>query len=190
VPVPDQQELAGFISQNPDVARWTAELERQRAAVSLSDAGALPDVTIGGGPRYYNDTEETAFVMGVTVPFPVFNRNQGERKEARFKNAKAEDDRRAALLKAATELGRSYQELESAYLTAVALRDTALPAAESAHSAALEGYREGKCGYLQVLDSQRTLFEVKREFVTALADYHKAKTELERLTGQNIPLQQ
>lgn len=190
MPVPDQQLLANLISQNPDIARWTAEVERQRAAVAVSDAGAIPDVTISAGPRYYNDTDTTAFIMGITVPLPVFNRNQGERKEARFKYASAEDNRRAAFLKAAARFGQAYQEMSSAYLTAVSLRDTALPAADSAFGAALEGYREGKFGYLQVLDAQRTLFEVKKQYMIALADYHAAKTVLERLIGQNIPVQQ
>jgi outer membrane protein TolC len=40
--------------------------------------------------------------------------------------------------------------------------------------------------YLQVLDAQRTFFEIKRQYITALADYHKAKATIERLIGDYV----
>ncbi len=189
LPAPEQRLLTGLIQQNPDIARWTAELEKNRAAIALSDAGAMPDVTVSAGPRYYNETDNKAFVMGITVPLPVFNRNQGERAEARYKLARAEEDRRASILKTQALVAQACQDLSSAYHATVSLRDTALPAAESAFGATLEGYREGKCGYLQVLEAERTLFETKRQYITAFSGYHKARTALERLIGQRLPAQ-
>ncbi|MEI6126093.1 MAG: TolC family protein [Pseudomonadota bacterium] len=185
-PIPSPEKLDGLICQNPDVARWDAEVEKALAGVKLKDAGAIPDVTIGAGPRYFNETDNTAFVMSLSMPIPVFNRNQGEKREARYALAKAEEEQRAALLKAQTELGQAYQELSSAFMSASSLKDTALPAADSAFTASLEGYREGKFNYLIVLDSQRTLFEVKEQYIRSLAEYHKARANIERLIAQNL----
>ena len=44
----------------------------------------------------------------------------------------------------------------------------------------------GKIGYLVVLDAQRTLFELKQQYIETLADYHTSRTALERLVGQSI----
>jgi outer membrane protein, heavy metal efflux system len=185
-PIPQQEQINKLVSRNPDIARWDTEIAKGRAAIKLKDANAIPDVTIGAGPRYFNETNSNAFVMGISMPIPLFNRNQGERLEARYNLSKAEEQRKAAQVKALTDLAQAYQELSSAYLSAAALKENALPGAQSAFNAAQEGYREGKFSYLQVLDAQRTFFEIKRQYITALADYHKAKANIERLIGDYV----
>ena len=40
--------------------------------------------------------------------------------------------------------------------------------------------------YLNVLDAQRTLFHVKNEYIESLADYHTAKTDIERFIVKEI----
>ncbi|NIQ01614.1 MAG: hypothetical protein GWM98_15520, partial [Nitrospinaceae bacterium] len=49
-----------------------------------------------------------------------------------------------------------------------------------------EGYRFGKFGFLDVLDSQRTLFEARARYLKTLARYHQAVAEVERLTGEPL----
>ena len=44
----------------------------------------------------------------------------------------------------------------------------------------------GKFGYLEVLDAQRTLFEVRSRYLEALARYHKLVADLERLVGRDL----
>jgi cobalt-zinc-cadmium efflux system outer membrane protein len=61
-----------------------------------------------------------------------------------------------------------------------------LPNANSAFDAASQGYHQGKFEYLVVLDAQRTFFEVRVRYIRALADYHKARADVERLIGQDI----
>jgi cobalt-zinc-cadmium efflux system outer membrane protein len=184
--IPEQEQIRSLISQNPDIARWETEIAKARAAIKLKDANAIPDVTFGAGPRYFNETNDNALVMGISMPIPLFNRNQGERLEARHNLSKAEEQRKAAQIKTLTDLAQAYQELSSAYLSAAALKENALPGAESAFNAAQEGYREGKFSYLQVIDAQRTFFEVKRQYMAALADYHKSRAGIERLIAQPV----
>jgi len=186
-PIPPLDELEDKIIGNPDVARWTTEIETKSAAVTLSDAQAIPDVTIGAGPRYYNETENTAFVMSLSVPIPLFNRNQGEKQEALHDLSKARQEQRAAYVNTRAALGQAYQDLSAAALSASALKEVVANAAESAFQSTLEGYREGKFSYPHVLEAQRTLFEVKQQHLLALGDYHKARTAIERLIGQTLP---
>jgi cobalt-zinc-cadmium efflux system outer membrane protein len=62
-----------------------------------------------------------------------------------------------------------------------------LPAARSAYEAADEGYRQGKFGYLDILDAQRTLFEAKVRYVSSLTAYHQRRAAIERLIGRPVP---
>ncbi len=57
---------------------------------------------------------------------------------------------------------------------------------EEAFAAAHEGYREGKFGFLDMLDAQRGLFEAKGALVNALSAYHAAVAKIQRITGTSI----
>ncbi len=185
-PPPSLDNSEMYLSQNPDSAKWDAEIEKNRALIQAAGADGVPDLTVGAGPRFDNQSNSTAFIMSLSVPIPLFNRNQGGISEAEFNLAQAREHKKTAVLTAQKNLDRAYQDLSASYLTADALNKVAIPAAESAFSAALEGYREGKLGYLSVLETQRTFFEVKYQYVTAMVDYHKSKADFERLIGPGM----
>ena len=185
-PLPELDKLQAALAESPDILRWKAALEKRKAEVKLKDAGALPDITLSAGPRYFNDTDDKAFVVGMSVPIPLFNRNQGERQEARCNVAKAEAEQKAGYIKRRNDLTETYQNCTSAFDLAAALRDRSIPGAQQAFDAAQEGYRQGKFSYLMVLDAQRTLFELKQQYTDTLADYHTGRASLERLVGQSV----
>jgi len=184
--VPPVEQLERLLTQNPDVARWAIEMAQRRAAIAREESRAIPDVTLSGGVRYSKETEDTTFVVGVSVPLPLFDRNQGSIREARYGLAKATEERRAAEVKVRTALTETYQTLASALNQSTALKNDVFPAAQSAFDAAREGYRQGKMTYLDILDAQQKLFEAKGQYVAALAGYHKATADLERLIGQSL----
>ena len=61
-----------------------------------------------------------------------------------------------------------------------------MPGARRVLEATSEGYRQGKFSLLDVLDAQRTLFEARGQYIEALATYHKAVAEAERLIGGEL----
>ncbi|MFZ2447451.1 MAG: TolC family protein [Syntrophobacteraceae bacterium] len=185
-PIPSAEELNGLIARNPDVARYVKETEQRKAAVDVEKAKRIPNITVKGGGRTYGETDDHAFVMSVSVPIPLFDRNQGGILESQAKLSKAKEESRAAVAKANTNLAQAYQELSSAYAEAVRLKDEIIPAAGLSFNSSNEGYMEGKFGFLVVLDAQRTLFESKAKYIEALSAYHKAVAEIERLTGTEI----
>jgi cobalt-zinc-cadmium efflux system outer membrane protein len=185
-PTPSLEELAGLISQNPDITRWPTEKERRRAALELEKAKAASDIKLGGGIQYFDKGDDSAFILGLSIPIPLFDRNQGNIQEAMYMLAKTEEQRkavqadlRAALAKASTKLSSSSSEI-------TIIKNDVLPLAKSAFDAAGQGYREGKFEYLVVLDAQRTFFEVRARYIEALAGYHKARAEVERLIGRDL----
>lgn len=184
--IPPNERLVGLIERNPEIARWDEQLDKYRAAVALARAGRIPDLTLQGGVRRLEETEDTALVMGFSIPIQIFNRNQGAMREAHFNLAKAREQRQATISRIRSALAKSYQELSSGNSAALALRDDVLPGAKLAFDTANEGYREGKFSFLEVLDAQRVLFEVKSEFIDTLSAYHKAVADVERLIAGGI----
>ena len=180
------EQLVDSISKNPDIARWAAEMEKRRAAVEFEDSKKIPNLTLSGGIRHFNDTSDNAFILGVSVPIPLFNRNQGSSMEARHKLAKAEKEQNASELRVRTSLVVTYQTLSTAHAEAMTLKNEILPGAGKAFDAVKEGFRFGKFSFLNVLDSQRTLFEAKSQYIEALTVFHKAIADVERLTGKGV----
>jgi cobalt-zinc-cadmium efflux system outer membrane protein len=178
--------LRELLSGNPDVARWDDAVEQRRAAVASARAEAWPDLTLTAGMKRIEELDLYAFVAGFSLPLPLFDRNQGGIDEARVEASRARESRRKALAAARSGFEAAWQALVQASEGAATLREEVLPAARAAFEAADEGYRQGKFGYLDVLDAQETLFETKRQLIEALLTYHTAVADLERLVGRSL----
>ncbi len=183
---PPLAALKAGLKENPDLLIRKSELERRRVAGDLAAAAAIPDLTLSAGLRIFQERNDNALVFGISLPLPVFDRNQGGVVEAREETEKARLDGETARLRLETELVSARRELEAAFLAAAALRDEILPGARDVFAASELGYREGKFPLLRLLDAQRTLFAVRRKYLTALKNYHLARIDLERLAG--VPL--
>ncbi|MBT5738037.1 MAG: TolC family protein [Planctomycetes bacterium] len=184
--VPEFDLLTSSLDENPTVSRWDLEISERRARIDLAAAEAVPDVTVSGGARLFQGTDETALLVGVSLPIPVFHRNQGLRREAEYNLSIATEKQRAVRVQLFANLHDSYQQLLSAYREVTALRDEVIPAAKSAYDGVQESYRQGKLAQLDVLDSQKTLFEVRDQYTRALTDYHRARSQVEGLLGKPI----
>jgi cobalt-zinc-cadmium efflux system outer membrane protein len=185
-PVPSIDDLAEAIAGSPDLERWAAEERKRRAAVDLEKAKATSDVTVSGGVRYFEEGDDTAFVVGVALPIPLFNRNQGGIEEAMENLAKAREQYKAAKIKHTAALDAALNELAGAYEEVAALQSNVLANAERAFDTAYQGYEEGKFDYLYVLDTQRTLFETRAQYIDAVETYHQTRARVERLMGRGI----
>ena len=176
-------DVVAAIGDNPDIARWEAEQQQRRAALRLQKAQAVPDITIGGGVQRFEETDDSAFVFGLSVPIPLFDRNQGGIEEATANLGKAHREYEAAHVRTLAALTGAVRSLSVAYDEVLLLRDEVVPKARQAFEAAREGYRQGKFDYLYVLDAQRTLFETRAGYVDSLEAYHTARADVMRLTG-------
>ena len=184
--IPPAERLAERLAESPELARWPAELRQRQAQVALAKAEGVSDVTVGGGVAYFKETDDAAFLLSLSFDLPVFDRNQGGIREAEIEAAKAEQERRAALATAHAALAEAHRELATAAAESHALQTEILPTAQAAFDAAMEGFRQGKSDYLDVLDAQRALFEARQEQIEALAAYHRAVADVERLVGRPL----
>lgn len=181
--VPPVETLAAAVDTTPETARWLDEVALGRELMALAKAERIPDVEVSVGIRRFEEDGSQAGVAGLSVPLPVFNRNTGGISAAKHQVIRAEYEQWAARLRVTTELAEAYNRLTTARAEALTTKGELLPGAQQAFDAAHIGYREGKFGYLEVLDTQRTLSEAKARYLTVLAAYHKAAMDVERLTG-------
>jgi len=175
----------GFVQQrlqaSPQLRRARLEVERWRAAVALEQARSVVDVAITAGAKRSQESGLTQAVIGISVPIPLFDRNQGNIAEAMRREDKAQDELAAAELRLATDVAQAREQLRAARTEALTLQRDAVPGARSAYQAAAQGFTLGKFSYLEALDAQRTLIGTQAQYLRALADTYQAAAELERL---------
>ncbi len=182
-PLPALDSLLAAAPESPELARWNAEVGQREAAIAVERARRIPDVTVSLGARHYAEGSDTGLVAGVSVPLPLFDRNRGNILDTRYRLARAQAERRLADVSVRTALTAGQRTLSIAHVEIEALRDRIIPRAERVFQETRRGYATGLFRYVEVLDAQRTLFDARRELLDALAAFHFAATDLERLTG-------
>ncbi len=181
VPAPDAVEQR--LARSPLLLRAQRELERRSSLVSLEQARAVPDFQVSIGMRRSLEVPGNLALLGVQVPLPVANRNQGNILEALRREDKARDELRAVQLSLSSDALQALERVNARRAEAELLRSDVLPGARSAYDAATIGFENGKFSFLEVLDAQRTLFSAKSQYLNSLANFHRALSELEGLLG-------
>lgn len=191
-PIPPQEQLLVKLAQNPELARWATELLQREAALRVEKSKAVPDLTVVGGYRRLPDLagasgpNNDSLLVGISIPWPLHNKNQGGIREAGYRVAKAKEEHRAAELRVTTELGQAWQQLAAASAEVEALKAKILPGAQETFQTLSQYYRDGRLSYLEVLDAQRTYFGAQEQYFRALRDYHTAVIAIERLIGERL----
>lgn len=181
--LPSFDQLAAQLADTAALARYSAQERAREAALDLEMARAKPDVEVFAGTRYFNERDgDVAFLVGVEVPWTLFDLNQGNIRTARAELKAVSEEREAMRRERAIELNRAYQQAQSAQAEAREIQSQLLPAAEATLRATEEGYQRGQFNQLAVLESRGALFRVREAYLEALRRYSTAQADIEALT--------
>jgi outer membrane protein, heavy metal efflux system len=182
--VPSTEMLDRRVLLSPSLRRTEVELQRRVALTRVEQSKRTPDPTISlGVKRAPESTNQILF--SVSIPLPFFNSNQGNLLEALRREDKARDEIVANRLRLQSEILQARERMLTARTEVDALRNEVLPGAQSAYEAAGKGFDAGKFSFLETLDAQRTLIQARAQYLRALAETHRAATEIERLLGDS-----
>lgn len=185
-PVEPFQALVEQIERNPDITRFASEARLREAELRLARAQARPNLALSLGVRRFEDNNDTALVAGFAIGLPVFDRNQGVIREARVRRAQSEAERTAALVQIRGALYVGYQEMTAARESADALRNEAIPQAQTALEQTRDGFDRGRFSVLELLTAQQELLVLRAAAIDTAADYHRVLAELERVTSEPL----
>lgn len=185
--LPDIDTAIHNAQQNPLLLRSQKFREQRQAMLELEKKRRIPDVQLSAGYRRFSQSDDNAAVLGVSIPIPVFDRNQGNVQAAYERLQQSEAEAVSVDLRIKSEISSVYESLQAAQVESETLRNTILPAAKDAFQVARRGYELGRFGFLEVLDAQRTLFQNQILYLRALGNYQKLVNELERLMATPLP---
>lgn len=188
---PDMQTLRnGITTARPDVRAKRLLAARKKTELKLAKAFQYPDVSVGAGvmlqgPQGPDNQQQWNF--GLSVPLPIFDRNQGGILHAETAIQLGDVEYGQALNRAFNELESAYYRfLESRRLVEV-YQQGVLERALTLLEMAQEDRQRGHLGILELVDAARAAHETKEDYLDALFSYRRAVIRLEHASGQVIP---
>ncbi|ULX52408.1 cobalt-zinc-cadmium resistance protein [Cupriavidus taiwanensis] len=180
---PAPAALQAALEDSPLLEASRLAAERSRAEVAVQRSRQYPDVTVSLGAKRDNEANRNMAVLGVAIPLPLFDRNQGNLYAALRRADGAQDAHAATRVRLQGELQHASTQLSVSRAAAQTLRASVLPAAEQAYAAASRGFEAGKFNFLDVLDAQRTLFQARIRYLDVLARTYDAAASIDRILG-------
>lgn len=185
--LPSPQVAEQQLDDAPEVRIAEAEARRLAALVEVERSRRTPDVELSVGMKRSADSGRPQALVGVSIPLPLFDRNQGAILEAQRRQEQAEELARAARLRVATNATRALEELRSARAQVRALDEGVLAGARSAYEAATRGFELGKFGFTEVLDAQRAYLQAQAQRMQAVSLAYRAHAAFYGALGLQSP---
>ncbi|MDH1181252.1 TolC family protein [Achromobacter mucicolens] len=177
-------ELRGALLASPRMTAGRLALEVSKAELNVEKSKRYPDITISGGVARDNEMGRNKAQFGISVPLPIFDRNQGNVYAATMQTYKAQDTYRELEARLSADLVSAASTYDLALSSASDYRQSVIPTSQKAYDAARKGFEAGKVGYLEVLDAQRTLSQGNISYLTTLSRAASARAEIDRILGQ------
>ena len=173
-----------LLSRNPEILVHKIREEQGNYLLKYAKSERIPDVELSLGVRQFNEDDTYSLVGGLSVPIPLFNRNQGGIQEALVNQKRIEVDRnatRSSLILELDEQHRTFQILEK---EKTVLRDRILPKAEEMLNKFMDGYEKKEIPYIGLLEARRKHIETQKKYFETLRDFNVTIANLERLCSK------
>ncbi len=186
---------ATALAKRPDLQTLKAEKNKSDSEIALAQAERTPNVTAGFGyRREYSANEagestvkDQANIIGLklSIPLPIFDRNQAGIREAQARKASAENRYLFARKAILREVEAAYARLMTAEKSLSIYARDIIPQLEENLELVQEAYRLGEVGILTVIEEQKKFFEVNDGYLAALHNRQTALVRLETAVGED-----
>ncbi|MCW5626283.1 MAG: TolC family protein, partial [Burkholderiales bacterium] len=173
-----------MLENYPALRQAQSEIRAAEARLENERALRVPRPTLTAGIE--REPTDNRGLFGISIPIPVWDQRQGPIGEsvARFQQATSNAElQRIELL---GDLEISFNRLLVARQQIEAFEGGLLRQAESALRVAEAAFRFGERGFIEVLDAQRVLRQVRVDYMNARFEKQAALVEIERLTAQDL----
>lgn len=187
VPLPEydwDSLLTHVMRAHPEIcaARW--DVQRAQYAWERARKERVPNLTVGAGYTRQNENAGDDWTLGVSLPLPVWDRNQGRilTAEAEIRQAVQRVEQTGNELR--QRLAAAFRDYQSARAKAERYRNEILPRVREGAELARRAYTGGVMEYLRVLEAQRGEAEARLEYLTSLGAAWRSAAAISGLLGQ------
>jgi outer membrane protein, heavy metal efflux system len=193
IPPPPSDDLARLaLCVRPDVVSYRLGVRRAQADVSLQRAERFPDVFVLYTPYgFRNNAPEdlqsaTSWSIGALVSIPLFNRNQGNIRQAEHNVLQTQIELSGLERQVLSEVERACLEYGSTRSAANRLEQGILPRAKRLRDQKYSLYSQGQENIVSYLNTQRDFNEVVRQYRDSLIRHRRSMLRLNTAVGQRV----
>lgn len=180
------KQLLQQLSDTPRLQRITIQERVQQAAIALARKESKPAWRATAGIKRLENSGDTGFIAGLSMPLSFGNRNQGRIAQLQADIAAERAQSSADALSMETELYVVYEHLRHNLHLIEALRQAIIPSLSAAFSDTRKAYDTSRYSYVELLAVQSELLDAQASLVDASLAAHLGRIELERLTGATV----
>ena len=178
-------QLLASAQAMPRQRALAAREDAARARIGVERASRYPDVTVGlnvgrEGPA---DARERVTTLTLSVPLPLFKRNDAAIGQAMSDATQAEIERAAATRDGQAQVRRLWSRLDSQRERVARLQRAMVAASADNQQLAAKSRQAGQIGLLDQLLVNRQALDAERDLNDALAEFHTTRIELENAAG-------
>jgi len=179
--LPDKEVLKAALSRRPDAKATVFEVEKTRSALKLAEKEVIPNVTLSG--FYDRDERRDAVGIEMSIPLPLFDRKQAEKKEA-YAKAEGAKIRSDGLKKAIErEVEQAFSDLSTAIEELSLFKKEIIAKASENLNLLNLAFKEGKIGFFEVRLAQKDTIEVQFAYIEAQTRTQLALIAIEKTIG-------
>ncbi|WP_328703596.1 TolC family protein [Schauerella aestuarii] len=181
---PALDDLISALERSPQLESARLAVEKSQSQIQLERSKRYPDLTVSVGVMRDQELGRNQPTVGVSIPLPLFDRNQGNLYEASMLAYKSQDDYRGMRLQLETELQAAASQFDLSRDAAQKLNTLILPTARQSFDTAQRGFEAGKFSFTEVLDAQRSLSQARARYLTVLSTTYQAVARIDRILGR------
>jgi len=192
-PPPPREELFQIaLACRPDVAAFSLGIQAAEANVRLQLANRFSDAYLLYQPYTfqnnapYRTESATSWAVGLTLPLPVFNRNQGNIERARINVHQSQYQLASLERKVKTEVQQALSEYIVSGRIVQSLRSQVLPPLERAYRDRLRLFEEGEATKIAFLDARRKYNDTAKAYLDSAVRHRRSMLTLNTVLSQRI----
>lgn len=176
----------------PDLAAYRLGLGRAEADVALALANRYPDLFVLYQPYTFQDDTPLkrksahSWGLGVAVPLPLFNRNQGNIQRARLNVAQTQTELAALEDRVIMEVRQAERLYATTRSSVERIERSLLPKARQEHDRVNRLYLAGRADELAFLTAERDYDQVVRQYRDTLVRHRRSMLKLNTAAGHRI----
>jgi cobalt-zinc-cadmium efflux system outer membrane protein len=184
------------LARRPDLMALAAEKEKAEAEIRLAEAEGMPNVTASLSLQRVDSSLDVGDVaatdrdklvgLKLSVPLPLFDRNQAGKKEAITRRASADNRYAYARKNIERSVETAFSRLMSTGRSLSIYTGDIFPQLEENLRLTREAYRLGEVGFLSVIEEQRKFLEVNEGYLSALHEWNAEMARLAAAAGGEI----
>ena len=179
-------QLYTRVQTSPAIQVLASEARIRDAQVTLARANGRSDLSWRVGIKRFEETGDSAFTAGLSIPLFSGKRSNGEVKAALANRNAVDYAQKDRLLQLHARLFEAWSLRKQSIAAATLTQKVAIPALEKALRLTTEGFENGRYRYLDLIAAQEELLASKQALIDAATTALASQALIEKLTSEAL----